>query len=194
MISEAIQALKDHGFKVREFPRYSFGTQEQCKSLLKDLFLSVDRTIRAFEWLPEYDRVAQWMSDTEGKGLLLTGDCGRGKTNIIQFVLPVLFFDRYRLVIKPVQSENLHENIEAVLKRRIICIDEMGAEPTINDYGTLYEPFNRVVNHAEYDNQVLLLSTNLNSDEIRDRYGERTLDRVVRLCEIVKFKGKSLRR
>ena len=41
-------------------------------------------------WLPEYDKVAAWLSDNNGKGLLLFGNCGRGKSLITRYAIPML--------------------------------------------------------------------------------------------------------
>lgn len=183
----------NYGFKTRDFESISFGTVEECKVLLSEAMQLVDKSMK-LQWLPEYDKVAEWMYDTKGKGLLLSGDCGRGKSNIVMFALPLLFLHKLRKVVKSVHIDNLHSNIDGVIKRKIISIDEVGAEPLTSDYGAKYYPFMKLINAAEMNSSILLLSTNLNSDQIRDKYDERTLDRVVRLCHVVKFTGKSLRK
>ena len=33
-----------------------------------------------YTWLPEYDQIIDWMSDNKGKGLILIGKKGLGKT------------------------------------------------------------------------------------------------------------------
>ena len=76
-------------FKVREPLKFSFGKIEECKTLLLDALQLVDRTAK-IEWLPEYEEVAAWMCDNKGKGLLLSGDCGRGKSNIVMFAIASL--------------------------------------------------------------------------------------------------------
>ena len=43
------------------------------------------------EWLPEYEEIATWLSDNNGRGLLCHGNCGRGKSLIS---LPLLIFTR----------------------------------------------------------------------------------------------------
>ncbi len=42
------------------------------------------------EWLPEYDAVAGWLSDNGGKGLLLQGNIGRGKSLLLKYILPLI--------------------------------------------------------------------------------------------------------
>lgn len=36
----------------------------------------------SYKWLPEYDNVADWLTDNNGQGLFCMGNCGRGKTTI----------------------------------------------------------------------------------------------------------------
>ena len=132
------------------------------------------------------------MTNTQGKGLLLTGDIGRGKSNIIRYVIPVLFHLKGK-VVKSVHSSNIKKELDDLINRRYIAIDEVGEEPTTVDYGERFEAFNRVVNAAEDDIKMLFISTNLSGKELDDRYGSRTIDRLERLCKIVKFSGESLR-
>ncbi len=43
-----------------------------------------------YKWLPAYDRIADWLSDNKGRGLLCIGTSGLGKTLICQRILPVI--------------------------------------------------------------------------------------------------------
>ena len=43
------------------------------------------------QWPDEYDQIAAWLSDNQGKGLMLIGDCGRGKSLITTEILPEMF-------------------------------------------------------------------------------------------------------
>ena len=50
---------------IRDYKRYSFGNKEECKALFIEAFMLVDKTIKEYEHLPEYDNVIDWLSDTE---------------------------------------------------------------------------------------------------------------------------------
>lgn len=41
-----------------------------------------------YQWLPEYDKVADWLADNKGLGLFCMGNCGRGKSTICLQILP----------------------------------------------------------------------------------------------------------
>lgn len=50
------------------------------------------------------------------------------------------------------------------------------------------------MDEAEKRGKMLMLTTNLSLDEISQKYGERTMDRLVAITRRVKFEGTSLRR
>ena len=55
------------------------------------------------EWLAEYDQIVNWLADNQGKGLVLIGPPGVGKSEICMKVIPLIFrmalhkvFSRYQ--------------------------------------------------------------------------------------------------
>ncbi|GET19875.1 hypothetical protein [Prolixibacter denitrificans] len=178
---------------IRKATSFSFGTVPECKKLFEDAFKYVDHTARPFIWQHEYDHVVNWMHDTRGKGLFLTGDMGRGKSVIIMQVIPLLFHVKFRKNIHPVSAEEIPNKLEQIANRPFVCIDDLGTEAAVNNYGERFEGFMRIVNVCETNLKPLFVSSNLNSEQIMKRYDERTLDRIARLCKVVKFEGVSLR-
>jgi len=183
-----------HKFKSRTFPSFKFGPQENCKQILRKAMLDGDKTIKQLIWISEYDEVADWLSNTAGKGLLLTGDVGLGKTVITQYALPILFSFHMKKVVNRVRSIDLGERFDELKKKKIIAIDDMGIEAEINEFGNRYEPIERIINIAESEGKILLISSNLNAADIIERYDVRTLDRIKRLCRPIKFQGDSFRK
>lgn len=186
----------------------SWGDREHCEALFCEIFRRVDHTIRKFAVLPEYSDVIDWMTSTKGRGLLLYGDCGRGKSIILTGVVPVLFAMKERQTMsihaddfnKPYPSASATagydpkmSNLNFLTRTPFPIIDELGVEPLINDYGEKFEGFNRVINAAERYLRPLFISTNLTKEQLLRRYGERTFDRLMHLCRIVEFRGESLR-
>ncbi len=194
---DTYENMKQHNqaFKVRETLKFSFGTFEECKKLLHDALKLIDKTAEII-WLPEYDQVADWMSNNQGKGLLLSGDCGRGKSNIVMFAMPLLFLHHFRKIAEPIHVQQLPDRLKqkSFMKRWSYTVDEVGAEPETSDYGVKYFPFMNLINEAEINLKVCLFSTNLNSMQMLEKYDNRTLDRLIRLCRVVKFEGDSLRK
>lgn len=168
--------------------------KEQARSRLKNIALSADKTISEFHWLPEYNKVCDWMVNPDGKGLILSGNSGRLKSTIIMLVLPVLFKLKYNMVVRPIESESINEMWQKIIHNPVIIVDDAGVETFVNDFGAKHEPFSRLVDMCEKKSKVLIVSTNLNSEQLEQRYGSRTTDRLDRLCVPVAFKGKSLRK
>ena len=155
-------------------------------------------------WLPEYERVAEWLTDTRGKGLLCMGDCGRGKTVITQRILPAIIHQRERLVVNcytaldlnafdATESKSRRLRYDEIRQWRIISIDDMGTEPQACIFGETHDFMAELADECERKQKLLILSTNLSREQIIDRYQLRTFDRLCALTTRVKFSGKSLR-
>ncbi len=186
-ISEIIEKLH---LSVREAKHYSFGTFAECENLFVSLFKEVDKTIIKFEMVPEYIEILKWMQDNKGKGLALFGSLGRGKTIINSFIIPILFYQKYKKVLKPINAISIDNNY--FLKWAHV-IDDIGVESMVNDFGTKMDMVAMIINDAENYLKPLFLTSNLSQKELIIRYGIRTIDRIERLCKVVIFTGESLR-
>lgn len=181
----------------------------EAGELLETIFKEVDKTVEYFQLLEEYYHVKSWMMNTEGKGLLLMGSCGRGKSVIASGVIPVLFRMKGKY-LRPVHAQDMTKPtpqqpylaygqrpetwLDYLQRCPFPIIDELGVEMQVNDYGEKCEGFNLVINAAERYNRPMFITTNLTEEQILARYGERTLDRLGHLCKTVKFTGESLRK
>ncbi|MDD6211233.1 MAG: hypothetical protein PUB21_11590 [Bacteroidales bacterium] len=177
----------------RCYERFSFGDKASCEEIFMEALRCVDKTSEMVK-LPEYDAVIDWMADTKGQGLLLTGAHGRGKTTILCGVIPLLFRHFMGKVVRPVYAEQIPEKMEEVLASRFVCIDDFGTEGLVSVYGERYEGLNRILNDAENRLKPTFLSTNLNGSRMLDRYGMRMAERILRLCRVVEFRGESMRK
>lgn len=145
-------------------------------------------------WKPEYEDVADWLTDNKGKGLLCFGGSGLGKTLICDKVLEVIF--KYYLHKNYVKYTpfSMGASIEDIKGQCPTFIDDIGLEPTLVEYGTRKEPFVEIVYNAEKEGQLLILTTNLDESRLRERYGERTIDRLKAITRPVVFSGESMRK
>lgn len=194
-----------HALHERQETSYSFGKKEFLKLIFIECFKRFDSTVLDFQWLPEYDKIIEWLVDTKGKGLFMTGDCGRGKTNIIFGVILPIYYMKFKSILPgysatqlaqrvPPQFEDRYRwNYELYQKWKIAFIDELGTERMVTDFGEKFESFNEILNVTEQKLNVLIISSNLSGKDFQNRYGDRTMDRIKRLCKIVKFVGDSLR-
>lgn len=146
------------------------------------------------KWLSEYEEVAKWLSNNEGRGLLCYGNCGRGKSLICWKILPLLIHFYHRKVISCYDSQQMNADIDEVKSKHLIYIDDVGTENVSIKYGERRLAFPEVVDEAEKRGKLLIITTNLSLDELAQKYGERTMDRLVAITKRVKFVGESLRK
>ena len=172
------------------YNRYNLGTKEDIKEMFIKSFKYYDRTIDSYEHLTSYDEIIDWMVDTKGKGLMLMGECGLGKSTILNYVIPAIFRTRTNKILRSVPAKELGQ-IERN-KAPFIIIDDLGTESIKNDYGTKIDAVADAISYAEDSSKTLLITTNLTPQALKERYDDRTLDRL-RKCKVVIIKGKSFR-
>lgn len=146
------------------------------------------------KWLPEYDHVADWMNMNEGRGLLMFGDCGRGKSLIGKYIMPVIFSHYMKKIMNVYSAQYFNQNIDEVLQNKIVYIDDIGTEEISNQYGNKRVAFSELVDVAEANGNLIVVSTNLSLDSLTTKYGLRTTDRLKAITKQVLFKGESLRK
>ena len=176
--------------KPKVYNRYKLGTKEELKEMFIKAFKYYDRTIDKYEHLPAYDEIIDWLVDTRGRGLMLMGECGLGKSTILNFVIPAIFRTKTNKVLRSIPAKEL-----AAVERNVapfIIIDDLGTESIKNDYGTKIDVVADAISYAEDSSKTLLITTNLSPNSLKERYDERTLDRL-RKCKVVIIKGKSFR-
>ena len=141
-----------------------------------------------------YRPVVDWMADNKGKGLLMFGGCGLGKSVIGMYILPLLIKDVHKKVVNIFSAQELNKKIDDILKLHIIYIDDVGTEDNLNSYGNKRMPFAELCDAAEKKGKLLILTTNLSIDELTQRYGDRVIDRLIATTKAVPFTGDSLRK
>jgi len=177
--------------KPKVYNRYKLGSIEELKEMFIKAFKYYDRTIDKYDHLSSYDEIIDWMVDTKGRGLMLMGECGLGKSTILNFVIPAIFRTKTNKVLRSIPAKEL-----AAVERNVapfIIIDDLGTESIKNDYGTKIDAVADAISYAEDSSKTLLITTNLSPNSLKERYDERTLDRL-RKCKVVIIKGKSFRK
>lgn len=145
-------------------------------------------------WLPEYDEVAAWMSTNQGRGLLCLGSCGRGKSLICAKILPVLLNFYNRRIMPVFDAQEMNRIPDEVIKNKLMVIDDLGTENVSVKYGERRMVFPELCDAAEKQGKMIVVTTNLSLSELRDKYGERTIDRLRAVAKPVLFSGESLRK
>lgn len=202
IFKQGVDSLRDHGFE--PYPkRMHIQIPDARQQLAAGLryYLGADA-----KWLPCYDEIAEWLSDNKGRGLLCIGDNGLGKTLICQNIIPVLFQQNLRKVVKTCTAIDMNTQLDELLHCKLLGIDDVGTEPLeMVNYGVRRIAFSELVDMSEKKGTLLIISTNLrtnrgtdrngsNIPSIEDRYGLRTYDRLKAVVKSVTFKGHSMRK
>ena len=174
----------------KKFNRFKLGEREEIKDMFIKAFKHYDRTIDVYEHLPTYDLIIDWLCDNKGRGLMLMGKCGLGKSTILNYVIPAIFRTKTNKVLRSIPAKE----IGAIEKNDslFIIIDDLGTESIKNDYGTKIDGVSDAISYAEDASKTLLITTNLDGDALKLRYDKRTVDRL-RKCKVVVINGKSFR-
>lgn len=203
------QQRKSGGFKGDTKVRWTLPDAD--KVLMRGLAYAIGPTA---QWLPEYDAVADWLSDNKGKGLMCIGDCGRGKTIITRDILPLVFQNYIQTYdaqddywFHPVYSYFLAKELKSrwaeIERCKIICIDDVGTEPIAKVYGETHNYFSELVDLCNDRDKLLICSTNLTQAQLFGgeedgvvypaRCDQRTFSRLVGNTVRVYFEGEDLR-
>jgi DNA replication protein DnaC len=125
-----------------------------------------------------------------GFGLLLSGDAGVGKT----FLLTALGVRLYTAVgIAEYGLSRIGMWYEWT-DNAGIGIDDLGTESTVSEYGNKDDLMKLVIAHrADRQRGRTFVSTNLSAEQIAERYGDRTLSRLLGMCKAFTLRGESRR-
>lgn len=144
--------------------------------------------------------VANWLSARPQTGLLISGDIGTGKSTLLQAIrqvlnaygLPWCFLPMYRAqsVFKGADDFD-----DWCATKHMIMLDDVGIEPDdMVFYGNRINIFPEII-YRRYDNRCpLIITTNLDSRQIEERYGRRVADRMEEMFAKVVLKGESFRK
>lgn len=171
---------------------FHFGVPSAKETLMSGLHAVIHHDV---VWLPEYDKISEWLSNNHKKGLMIIGPPGVGKTVITMKVIPMIIHICYKRILSCFQSTELvnRKACENVMRYRNIVIDDIGIEGLYNDFGNPHIVFSEIVDAIEKRGVLLIATSNLTIDEIKVKYCIRTYDRLRAHMNLVVIKEKSLR-
>jgi len=156
-----------------------------------EYFLQIQDSKKTFNYKSGYDDICDWLTDNEGKGLLILGNCSLGKTFMVRYVLPAILLKYSSRVLKSFDLNR--DNIDEILKKKICGLDDIGTEDVRNEYGTKRLAFAEIVDNAEKNSNILIITTNLTGEDIKHRYGIRIYDRLLAITKRVVVSGEGER-
>lgn len=133
-----------------------------------------------------FNKVESWM-DSGKPGLLLMGSVGTGKSTIARAIrwawckfLTVADMKKCDWIADQIRADADWVN-EIARARGLMVLDDLGTESKVwNEESMLPILFHRIDNWMP-----TVITTNLNSEQIRQRYGERVADRLRAYDKIV---------
>jgi DNA replication protein DnaC len=121
-----------------------------------------------------------------GRGVMLSGFAGRGKTFLIR-CMGIRIYDCKEICEYGLSRiSSWYEWTDG----HAVCIDDIGSEHVVSEYGSKDELVRAIVAHrSDHQRATTHVTTNLPSTDIVDRYGDRTLSRLVGMCVPFKITG-----
>jgi DNA replication protein DnaC len=142
-----------------------------------------------------------WPGQRDGRGLLLMGGCGAGKTHLaVAALLEIihcgkpgrLLFSNFQDLIQEIQASfdndqvpSKSELLRPLLEADLLVLDELGSQkPSMFVHDILYY----VINSRYNDERVTIFTTNL-TEELQERIGDRLRSRLHEMTEEIRLTG-----
>ena len=131
---------------------------------------------------------------SSGRGLLVTGDAGCGKTQLMSAIRDWLNSGTLNwMYCKEPKDVNYMRYDDDAIKGNVF-VDDIGCEEIIREYGNIVDVVGDYIQRYHYRGTGrFIATTNLNSQQINERYGARCLDRLLEMCVVLKLNGKTKR-
>lgn len=147
-----------------------------------------------------YKKIQLWAINNKRKYfVIIQGDTGTGKTFLIQclsselikqnkFVIYTTAFEMNNDFLKyhTTFNEEKLKFLSKYLECDALVIDDLGAEPVYKNVTLEY--LYLILNQRMIEQKITIISTNLMLKELRDRYGERNLSRLINKRQNILFK------
>jgi DNA replication protein DnaC len=135
-----------------------------------------------------------------GRGLWFTGDVGTGKTTLAMLVsksameadrtVAIYSLPRLLAMLRDTYSDDaplsLNELIDRLCSVDLLHVDDVGAEQTS---AWVLEQLYTIVNTRYEEGRAVMLTTNLDVEELRSQIGPRTVSRLNEMCTVLPLHG-----
>lgn len=136
-------------------------------------------------------------SMSKGMGILMTGACGCGKTHLMRILYGLTSGKKYWYDCPSNAAYLLNPKDKSTDWEETPFIDDLGTEILV-EYGRRVDTaaeFIRVFHKEGFmkRGKRIFITTNLSSKELVELYDERVVDRMLDMCVVLKFGGRSHR-
>lgn len=203
--------------------RERFSLEIPFKDCANALYAAMKAEVRYWggEFCPDEEtkthilKAAEWLSNPDGTaGLMLCGLYGNGKTTLAKAIMWLIgyiteselgFSNRVNVVFKTAKdicrlcaaSEKFKEQYDEyddLFRERILIIDDLGEEPTeVMVYGMIHTPIIDLICERYAQRRMTIITTNLETDDLKAKYGERVYDRFTEMITTIVFENDSYR-
>lgn len=139
---------------------------------------------------PAYIEVADWLRDNKRKGLWLHGMCSQGKTLLSRFVIPAILEIECHKICHFYTAAQANKEPDEVMKWHILSIDDVGCEDVSVLYGNRRNVFDEIMDDVEKKGKLIIVTSNLTNEQVSEKYGSRTMERLLACCRDIRFEMK----
>ena len=130
-----------------------------------------------------------------GRGLLLTGEAGCGKTALLRAIRKGMNVSGQSFFYcKDVEDLEYIKSSTPYICQETVIVDDIGVEDVVQHFGNKIDIIGDFIQQYYYRGKGrFICSSNLDAKQIREKYGSRVLDRLLEMCVVMKFNGGSKR-
>ena len=147
---------------------------------------------------------ARWIINPDATpGLMLCGLYGNGKTTLAKAISSLIGYltERengysYRKTMRLITAKNICRLCAAgeKFKEPMMIIDDLGEEPReVMVYGMIHTPIIDLISERYASQRMTIVTTNLETDDLKEKYGPRIYDRFQELLTPIVFENESYR-
>ena len=195
----------------KDYKRFPFTLKnESCKSFLSKAYMKEAGIDTLDGYAEEHiSQMVDWLTSSDKWGVMLMGSVGNGKTTMMNATVCLLQTAYANSKSKDgmkMTSKTFNEpakNITNAARKgqdlyegwiTICAIDDLGEEPKeVLNYGNAVTPVVDILEDRYRKREITLITTNLDADGIREKYGIRVADRLREMMMIIPFTNPSYR-
>ena len=207
------QAVKSQRLQImqKDFKKYPYPermNEQQCKDYLARQIMKIAQVDSLDEETYKHiDEVTAWVFDTSKWGIMLMGSLGNGKTTMQRALINYLSWAYSQSSIEGMMKEcRIYNRIAKTIVKdflkngdiegyfHIYGIDDLGEEPKeVQMYGNICTPLVDLLEYAYATKKPTIITTNLDVNALKEKYGARVADRLREMMTIVSFTNASYR-
>lgn len=183
---KAFETLEKNGYVFEKSLKFQINFETDLPIISKLIGVEIKKTNLI-------QQVINYFEDTKGKHLCLLGTCGTGKTLLATKIIPLIFIASFKKIFKVIKACDINDRLQEAKEYPFVVIDDFGTESTAVNFGNKVEAFNEIIDSVEGRKCFVVVTSNLDANQIKQKYGVRTYDRLRGLFKVIQVNEKSMR-